>query len=121
MSITRKYFLACFLGISIFAFLSLAGCCSPFFTNIPEPDAEPGKAVQKNIDKANEVGCKAKLKEIDVGLAGYENEYGTYPNTLDELIPYYLPKIPNEQHGGQYSYDSSTGIVTCSLGHKFEY
>ena len=60
---------------------------------------------------------KSMTKTIDVtylneALQQFNVQEGHYPNTLQELVPNYVAKLPTPPYGYTLDYDSSKGTVT---------
>jgi len=81
--------------IAIVAAALLAGC---------------GKSTQPGADTTanTPVNSFAALKQA---VQTFKTQEGHYPNTLDELAPKYIAKIPEAPGGYKYAYDSATGEV----------
>ena len=79
--------------IAIIVAVSLAGC-----GNKPAPDAN---AVNKPLDIA-------ALKQA---VQTFNTKEGHYPKTLDELMPKYLPKMPEAPNGYKIKYTPASGEV----------
>jgi hypothetical protein len=76
---------------------------------------------------------KEKARIIIDALSKYKNEKGKYPDTLEELVPDYLKKIPQTDTNQKYQYlQHLQGIyelwflvenkrgVSCSYSNRFE-
>lgn len=64
------------------------------------------KTAKENADMAN-------LKILQNAIERYYVEHeGKYPQSLDELAPNYIDKVPKTQDGKNFQYDPSTGKVT---------
>jgi len=48
---------------------------------------------------------------IDQAIKMFAGQEGRYPKTLNELVPEFLPSLPQPPAGMQYSYDPTTGVV----------
>ncbi|MBN1459086.1 MAG: hypothetical protein JXA57_06090, partial [Armatimonadetes bacterium] len=51
----------------------------------------PGPGAVRNV--------VARSQTLIAALEAYEGEHGHYPESLDELVPHYLPEIPNTGYG----------------------
>lgn len=72
-----------------------------------------------------EVGARAvaRASTLDAAIAAelYRREHGSFPNTIDELVPTYLPEMPLDPYDGQpmrYLVDDA-GIVAYSIGRNY--
>ncbi len=48
---------------------------------------------------------------LNSAISTFSVENGRYPNSLQELVPKYLPKLPEPPMGSEFSYDAATGTV----------
>jgi len=69
---------------------------------------------------AEKVTCESNLRSIRAAVAMYHSSNDSYPDALDDLSPSYVTgrglRCPTTE--APYSYDASTGRVTCSV-HNF--
>ena len=49
--------------------------------------------------------------KIQNAVTNYQVGTGSYPSSLDDLVPDYLPVLPRKADGSMYTYDASTGKV----------
>lgn len=70
-------------------------------------------------EEAYKATCQANQRNMMSGIASYYAEKGTYPTSLNELVPTYMPKMYNCPAGGKYTYDEyATHRVGCTIkGH----
>lgn len=59
--------------------------------------------------KARDAKRKGELRQIENALVIYQDNYdGNYPNSLNELVPEYMPKVPQDpKTGNPYPYKAS--------------
>ncbi len=60
-------------------------------------------------DKGNKSACQTDLKSIQTASDAYKNDLGSYPGTVDALVPTYLHTKPTTV--GNVSWDTN-GTVT---------
>ncbi len=58
-------------------------------------------ALGKSTDKANRAQATAGLAVVACALERYRLAHGTFPASLAELVPAYLPAVPTDWMGGQ--------------------
>ena len=58
-------------------------------------------ALSKAIDKANRAQATAGLAVVACALERHRLAHGTFPSSLAELVPAYLPAVPADWMGGQ--------------------
>jgi hypothetical protein len=121
MSALTKDFREQFQNVSKPANLAL----SVFAT--PEQRAEQMKTVLLGLlapalEQAHKAGtrgeAKAGLSQLGVALSAYQKQNGEFPDSLDALVPRYLPEIPKDPYTGNpfvYRVDSD-GALLYSLG-----
>jgi hypothetical protein len=67
--------------------------------------------------------CVDNLRTIDWAIMQYEaaNGKGTYPTTVEELVPTFLRKTPKEPASGTYYLDTTTTEphAVCPEGHTY--
>lgn len=62
--------------------------------------------------------ARANLSQLGVALSAYQKKTGAFPETLDALVPKYLPQLPNDPYTGNsfvYRIDNE-GALVYSLG-----
>lgn len=65
--------------------------------------------------RAKEVMIERDIRELETAVQQYRSKQGSYPRTLNDLIPNgYLSQLPQEPFGGSYELDSKTGQVRSS-------
>jgi hypothetical protein len=75
----------------------------------PKEATLPGytNALKNDEQKAQAVASEANLKLITEAVGKYHSQKGSYPNSLQDLVPDFLDHVP-----GGFNYDSSTGTVS---------
>ncbi len=73
-----------------------------------------------SLDRTKETACRANLKTVRGAIAAYEANHGSYPPSLQDLVPEYLEggfdfRCPKSGEG--YEYDSEGGTVSCHYHH----
>ncbi|HOK09390.1 MAG TPA: hypothetical protein PLT82_02990 [Candidatus Hydrogenedens sp.] len=97
--------------------LLFSGCGVELLTTTAiqgELQAQQLKSMQKQVQGiANQTG-KINLERA---IQTFQAENGRYPKSLDELVPQYLPSLPQPSGDSLYSFDPSTGqIITVPAG-----
>ncbi len=92
----------------------MAGCGVELLTTTAiqgELQAEQLKAMKGQVSHAADASAKINIQRaIDTYLA----EKGSYPQSLSDLVPGYLPSLPSKPDGTPYGYDATTGKVLDS-------
>lgn len=50
--------------------------------------------------------------KVQQAIETFYADYGRYPNSLQELVPTYLPEVPTKADGTAYNYNPQTGAVS---------
>ena len=91
--------------------LGLSGCGVEVLTATAvqgELQAQQAQAIQRQVTgMANQSG-RVRLEQA---LRAYQAEKGTFPPSLDALVPDYLPAVPTRADGTPYGYDPVRGIL----------
>lgn len=67
---------------------------------------------QPTIVKAHNTAVKTvEISSINQAIQMFQVQEGRNPKTLDELVPKYIPKIPQPPTGMKYDYDEAAGSV----------
>ncbi|MBN2027889.1 MAG: hypothetical protein JW854_14145 [Actinobacteria bacterium] len=66
-----------------------------------------------DIEQANAAACAANRKIISAAAQEYFAMEGTYPSSIQALVPGYLQSVPACPSGGTYSLSGNT--ATCSV------
>jgi len=70
----------------------------------------------KSQENAQRSACKANLRTLMGSIAQYMSENGEYPTDLDALKNEgYIKSVPKCPTGKDYTYNQTTGDVTCSV------
>ena len=100
-------------ALMVFAMaFALFGCGLELLTTTAiqgELHAQSAKSAVKQLEFAENTTAKTSIQQA-VNI--YHAENGAYPNTLDELVPEYLPNIPSKADGSSFGYEPLTGAVT---------
>lgn len=75
----------------------------------------------KSQENAQRSACKANLRTLMGSIAQYASEHnGSYPSSLNDLQSGgYIKSVPKCPTGKDYTYNATTGDVTCSVtGHN---
>lgn len=78
-----------------------------------EGDGGNGSTGGGPISQAEATSCAANRKTISAAAQQYYNFEGTYPASIQVLVPDYLMSVPVCPSGGRYTLQGST--VTCSV------
>ncbi|MBN1356821.1 hypothetical protein JXA40_11215 [bacterium] len=71
--------------------------------------------VIRTQDRANQLKLRKDLRTLNGALEIFHGTYGRYPVTLNELAEKgILARIPQEAFGGEWNYDSGSGMITSS-------
>lgn len=65
------------------------------------------------LDKAREISLLSSLRTIEIALKMYYSEYGRWPKALDDLVPHFIPGLPDAKDGA-WQYDPEEGKVRHS-------
>ncbi|NNG66801.1 competence type IV pilus major pilin ComGC [Caldanaerobacter subterraneus] len=69
--------------------------------------------VTTSLANAKAKADEANLKILQNAVERYYVEHeGKYPQSLNELVPNYIDKVPKTQDGKDFNYNPSTGEVT---------
>lgn len=91
--------------------LSIVGCGVEVVTTTAitsELQAQQVGALQRQVDAATRQSAEATLRHA---LDTYYGEKGSYPATLEALVPEYLPSVPVQPDGQSFGYDPTTGRI----------
>lgn len=71
-----------------------------------------------STDKTRETSCKANLRTIRTAIEVYKSQNGTYPNSLNQLVPDFIRDhndliCPATGQNYNSSYDKDTGEISC--------
>mgnify|MGYP003699977431 CR=1 FL=1 len=70
--------------------------------------------VTTSLSNAKTNADEANIKILQNAVERYYVEKGTYPSTLDDLVPDYIDKIPTPQQGGKFILNQQTHQVEIS-------
>ena len=70
--------------------------------NNSSPVVQPEVYAQKKVDVAT----------LNQAIQQYNAAEGHYPQSLQDLAPTYIPKIPTAPAGYKFNYDATAGTVT---------
>jgi uncharacterized lipoprotein YbaY len=102
----KTKFLIMLSGAMVFV---LAGCGDS--SSIPaQPANNSSPVVQPEIYAQQ----KMDVASLNQALQQYNAAEGHYPQTLQELAPTYIPKIPQAPAGYKINYDPNSGSVTVT-------
>jgi hypothetical protein len=94
-----------------FIAILLSGCAVELLTTTAiQGELQSGqmKAMKRQIQGAASTSGKINLQKA---IGHYSGEHGTYPPSLDALVPNYLPAVPLKTDGTSYGYDATTGRI----------
>ncbi len=77
-------------------------------------------AMEKVYDVVGRGEASASAARLSFGLQAYYLERGTLPETLDELVPDYLPELPLDPFDGKPLRYSKERKIIYSVGNDFE-
>lgn len=88
----------------------LFGCGILFAIAIPVFNAAKMNAEKKS--------CWANERVIEGTAQIFQSDNGDLPDSIERLVPRYMPRVPVCPSGGEYSWDTGTGTTDCSVhGH----
>lgn len=76
-------------------------------------------AIDSMADRFSEQQIIHDLTRLQVALLRYRAEEGTYPESLDSLVPKYLPAIPLDEMDGKPLRFNSDAKILYSVGNDF--
>lgn len=103
----RRWFI-CSLFL-VFLVVLLAGCGSGESTTPGDNGGSGGGPVTQ----AEAASCAANRKMISSAAQQYYTMEGSYPNSVQTLVPGFLASLPACPSGGRYTLQGSS--VTCSV------
>ncbi len=103
----RRWLLSCV--VLLVALVLIAGCGGGSETATPEDSATTGGPVGQSESTA----CAANRKLISSAIQQYYAMEGTYPKSIQQLVPKYLQSVPACPAGGTYNLNGTT--VICSV------
>ena len=72
-------------------------------------------AAKMNAEKKS---CWANERVIEGTAQIFKSDNGVWPDSIERLVPRYMPRAPACPGGGEYSWDTGTGTTDCSVhGH----
>ena len=75
--------------------------------------AEGAKSANRTLDHAKDGSAKV---EIDSAVRVYLGTTGSYPASLEELVPQYISAIPTQSNGRSFGYNPNNGSVFIDRG-----
>lgn len=108
----KTLFLTAFAAASV---LSLSGC-GDSSSSAPAPSQNASAPNNSNPVKApiDYAQKKASLAALSDAVRQYNVQEGHYPQTLQDLTPNYISRIPDAPTGYKWNYDASSGTVTMA-------
>ncbi|MBC7228846.1 MAG: hypothetical protein H5T74_00430 [Actinobacteria bacterium] len=103
----RRWLLV-FLVLAAAAVL-VAGCGGGGETSAPQENGAP----QGPVGQSEATACAANRNIISSAAQRYHAMEGSYPTSIQQLVPGYLQSVPACPAGGRYSLQGTT--VTCSV------
>jgi len=98
-------------------FLVFSGCGVELLTTTAiqgELQAQQLKSMQRQVQGISNQTGKINLERA---IQTFQAENGRYPTSLNELVPQYLPSLPQPSGDKAYSFDPATGqIITVPAG-----
>ncbi len=73
-----------------------------------ELQAQQLKSMQKQVQSVSNQTAKINLQRA---IQTFQAENGRYPTSLNELVPKYLPSLPNPGNGMRFTFDPATGQI----------
>jgi hypothetical protein len=107
-----------FIFISMAAGALLAGCSGKSDSTAPQGTNTVNTATNgfggyvKSLGEAQKTANKTiDVTSINKALELFNVQEGRFPKTLQELVPNYMPKIPDAPAGFKLVYDATNGTV----------
>jgi hypothetical protein len=69
---------------------------------------EAASSAKDTIDYAQDTTSRMSIEQA---INAYAAEMGEYPESLDVLVPEWLPRIPKKADGTEFGYDPETGVL----------
>ena len=79
--------------------------------NYPAYSAEFG-LLDRCLERNPASACLVDLTRVGQALSRYQHDRGEYPDALDQLVPFYLDRLP-QCKAGEFSYPGAQGVVSC--------
>lgn len=92
--------------IAIGLLLALSACGVATQVGLEAEQAE------QQIGQMNATADAAAKIKLEQAIRYYQAETGTFPATLDVLVPTYVPVLPKKSDGTSFKYDATTGAVS---------
>ncbi len=70
--------------------------------------AEQATALNRQLN--NVKSAKSDI-ELNHAIQAYNAEFGSYPASLNDLVPSYFTSVPTQPDGSPYGYDPATGMI----------
>jgi len=103
--------------VPFFIITLLSGCGVELLTTTAiqgELQAQQLKSMQRQVQGISNQTAKINLQRA---IQTFQAENGRYPTSLNELVPKYLPSIPDAGSGMSFTFDPATGqILTVPAG-----
>ena len=90
---------------------TLCGCGAEVLTTTATQSklqAEQATAMKRQLSKSAENTGRINLERA---IRTFQAERGTYPPSLDALVPEFLPALPEQADGSPWGYNPATGAV----------
>ncbi|MCX8065991.1 MAG: hypothetical protein N3G21_12615, partial [Candidatus Hydrogenedentes bacterium] len=100
--------------ISILIAFLVAGCGVELLTTTAiqgELQAQQLKSMQRQVQGITNQTAKINLQRA---IQTFQAENGRYPTSLNELVPKYLPSIPDAGDGSHFTFDPYTGQINSA-------
>lgn len=103
--------------ISIGAAALLAGCgnqsdsTAQGTNTVSTATNGPGGYLKSAVREEKNAAKTVDTASIAQAIQLFNVQEGHYPKTLQELVPNYMPKIPEAPYGSKIEYDASNGSV----------
>lgn len=87
----------------------IAGCGVEVLTTTAIQGELQKQQLQALKSQTSHAGDAAATIRLEQAIGVYQAEKGTYPPSLETLVPNYLPDLPRQSSGDPFGYDPATG------------
>lgn len=90
----------------------LAGCAVEVASTAATQGVAAAQGAKSALGSMNAATAQLGKTKIESALKAYKVATGSYPESLDDLVPDYLPVMSYMPDGSSFGYDPETGEVT---------
>jgi len=96
-------------ALTIVLIAGIAGCGVEVLTTTAIQGELQKQQLQALKSQTSHAGDAAARIRLEQAIGVYQAEKGTYPPSLEALVPAYLPDLPRQSSGDPFGYDPATG------------